>query len=85
MEFDEKLIREIAGLDDAALKDGIQRVCMEMGVDPHLAGAYLGDMNKIRSAIMGLKEEDLKKICDHLGEDRVNDIITGIRSELREN
>lgn len=82
MDFDQNLIRDIASMPDEALKSGIVQVAQNMGIDPMMAGAYLSDMGKIRSAISNLTEEDLQKICHQLGEDQVNEIISNIKNEM---
>lgn len=82
MEFDQNLLHEIASMPDADLKNGIFKVAQNMGVDPMMASVYLSDMEKIRNAISGLTEEDLQKICHHLGEDQVNEIVSNIKNEM---
>jgi hypothetical protein len=82
MDFDKDLMREIAAMPDEALKNGIFKVAQNMGVDPMMASAYLSDMGRIKNAISGLTEEDLEKICQNFGEDRINDIVSNIKNEL---
>lgn len=84
MNSEQDLLREIAALDDDALRDGIGRVAKSMGFDPSLAAAYLGDMGKIRETVLGLTPEDLQKIRESVGEDNMNQIITGIRQGLED-
>ena len=84
MDSDQKMIDEILSLDDASLSEGILRVCAGMGVDPALAGKYLTDMGKIRQTVSSLTPADLEQIRKNLGDDKVNDIISGIRQNLGE-
>lgn len=84
MDSDQKFIQEILSLDDKTLSEGILRVASGMGVDPKVAGMYLGDMGKIRQAVSSLTPEDLGQIRKNLGEEKVNDIISNIRRDLGE-
>ena len=84
MDSDQKMINEILSMDDATLSEGILRVAKSMGVDPALAGMYLGDMGKIRQTVSSLTPADLSQIRKNLGDETVNDIISGIRSNLGE-
>lgn len=84
MEDSQKMISEILKMDDSALSQGILRVANSMGVDPNLAGKYLGDMGKIRKAVSSLTEDDLEQIRKNLGDEKMNEIISGIQKEMGE-
>ena len=81
MEREQDLIRELAAMDDDALRQGLGRVAESMGIAPALADRYLADVGKIRETVLGLTPDDLQKICDRLGEDNMNQILKSIRSE----
>ena len=81
MEREQALLRELAAMDDDALRQGLGRVAESMGIAPSLAARYLADMDKIRETVLGLTPDDLQKICDRLGEENVNQILGSIRGE----
>ena len=81
MEREQELIRELAAMDDDALRQGLGRVAESMGIAPSLAARYLADLDKIRETVLGLTPDDLQKICDRLGEENVNQILGSIRGE----
>ena len=81
MEREQELIRELAEMDDEALRQGLGRVAESMGIAPSLAARYLSDLGKIRETVLGLTPDDLQKIRDHLGEENMNQILKSIRSE----
>ena len=82
MDKDQKIIKEILAMDDAALSDGIMRVAAGMGVDPALAGRYLTNMEKIRQTVAGLTPMDLEQIRKNLGDEKVDGIISEIQKNL---
>ena len=84
MDENQKMISEILKMDDAALSQGIMRVAKGMGVDPSLAGKYLGDMGKIRQAVSSLTTTDLDNIRKNLGDEKMNELIAGIQKETGE-
>ncbi len=81
MDREQDLIREIAGMDDNTLREGLGRVADSMGIAPSLAAAYLSDLGKIRETVLGLTPEDLGKIREHLGEENMNRILDSIKGE----
>ncbi|MBE6713533.1 MAG: hypothetical protein E7580_08530 [Ruminococcaceae bacterium] len=81
MDREQDLIRELASMDDEALREGLGRVAESMGIAPGLAARYLSDMGKIRETVLGLTPEDLGKIRDHLGEENMNQILNEIRRD----
>lgn len=81
MDREQELIRELAAMDDAALRQGLSRVAESMGIAPKLAAMYLSDIGKIRETVLGLTTEDLQKIRANLGEENMNQILNGIRGK----
>ncbi len=81
MDREQDLIRQIAAMDDDALRAGLGKVAESMGIAPSLAAMYLSDLGKIRETVMGLTPEDLQKISANLGEDNMKQILDGLQGE----
>ncbi len=83
MELDRDLLEKIRLLDDDKLRLAIGNVAQSMGIDPNMAAAYLGDMQKIKDTVASLKQEDLNQIQNALGQENTEKLVEKIRSEVK--
>ena len=83
MEFDRALLKKIHDLPDDSLRDAILSVAGNMGIDPALAAGYLTDMEKIKSTVASLTEEDLSRVEGAIGEENTKVLMDKIRKEVQ--
>jgi hypothetical protein len=81
MEREQELLRQIAEMDDDALRAGLGKVAESMGIAPSLAGAYLSDLGKIRETVLSMTSEDLQKISETLGEENMQQLLNQLQGE----
>ena len=81
MDQEQKIIREIAEMDDASLRRSLGKVAESMGIAPSLAAAYLSDLDKIRETVCGLTGEDLQKIRTSLGDENMDRILSDLKGD----
>lgn len=81
MDQEQDLIRQIASMDDAVLREGLGKVAESMGIAPSLAAHYLSDMSKIRETVSGLTSEELRKIRAGIGEENLNQILETLQGD----
>jgi len=79
MDREQDLIRQIAAMDDEALREGLGRVAESMGIAPGLAARYLSDTGKIRETLLGLTPSDLQGIRQNLGDENLNRILEDLQ------
>lgn len=83
MEFDRDFFEGIKQMDDLALSDTIRSIAVGMGVDPSLVQHYLQDMSKVKEAVAGLDRESFDKIRSVLGEEKANEVMENLRSQMK--
>jgi len=83
MEFDRDFFDGIKKMDDGALSDAIQMIAGGMGVDQNLVQYYLRDMNKVKEAVSGLDRESFEKIRATIGEEKTDEVMEKIRSQMK--
>lgn len=83
MEFDRNFFDGIKEMDDSALSDAIQMLAAGMGVDKSLVQYYLRDMNKVKEAVSGLDREAFEKIRSALGEEKTDEVMEKLRSQMK--
>lgn len=82
MDQEQELLSRIANLSDDALRSGIDRVALAMGVSPALAAGYLSDLDAVRRAAASLTPESMEQIRKSLGEETVEKLKVSIRESL---
>ncbi len=83
MEFDRDFFEGIKKMDDSALSDTIKAIAVGMGVDQGLVQHYLQDMSKVKEAVAGLDQESFDKIRSVLGEEKANEVMENLRSQMK--
>ena len=81
MELEQEIRELLATLDDDALRKTLASIAQKMGVNPSLAALYFSDLDKIRKAAANLNEEDLQKVRESLGDEKMNALAQEIRKE----
>ena len=82
MELDRELLKKIQLLDDSALRDAIENVARNMGIDPDSVNPYLQDMWQIKKTVSGLTQGDLDRIGLYIGEENTRRLMDQIREEM---
>lgn len=84
MEFDQSFFDNVKNMDDAVLSEAILAIAGQMGVDRSLVQHYLKDMSKVKDAVSSLDAEGYERIRRSLGEEKTNEVINTLRSQMKE-
>ena len=84
MELDETLKQKILALDNDALERSVLAVARQMGVDEKKARSRMGDPEKVKRALEGLKQKDLDRIAARLGEEKSAELMQAVKREMKD-
>ena len=82
MELDKTMLDKILKMNDGELSDAFSRVALGLGLDESLLRPYLARTDLIRGAVERLTPEDLRKVAEVFGEERIQSAMEQIRNEV---
>lgn len=75
----EKNIKNLAALDDKALKDLVTEITAALGADPRASAALTANPQKLRGMLENLSDKEAEKLINKAGRDKAQLIYEAIR------